>query len=185
MRSHQIKFIQNDLFNNIQHQEDKHNALADTVFIQYDPASAGSFICNKGPFDEQTDNNEYYDMNKLQIFPGAAKLLSPKEREVLEVYNSQGGTDGRMLEVSGQPLHVFGENETTDMHFDQCSFVAGLLVHVHSVSLQKIPRLGHPFVPEHYISETGYPLMQCFTCDETEIIMGIRSVLGFEMHNVH
>lgn len=118
-------------------------------------------------------------MSEFIIFPSVFELLSDKEHTVLSTYKQLGGMQGPGLLVSGQPLHEY--TDTGELHFEQCEPQILRLVHASKISLQIIPIIGHYHIAEKYLSEEGYPKMQCFTPEGTEIIMGMRSILGFEM----
>jgi len=42
---------------------------------------------------------------------------------------------------------------------------------------------GHLHIPEEFISEIGYPAVQCFTFTEDEMIFGIRESLQFSVRS--
>ena len=85
------------------------------------------------------------------------------------------------LIVTGQPLHIFNANGN-ESHFANCPELVDHKVQVNRVWLQVIPAVGHiGLVDEAFIDDDGYPAMQCFDPDGSEIIFGIKTALGFKM----
>jgi len=109
-------------------------------------------------------------------------LLDSKELSVLKTYQEQGDHNGPRLVVSGRPLHIY--DEMSETHFSNCPMQLFVPVHVGEVGLQRIPLAGHTHLPAEFLSEEGYPILKCFVEDGTELVMGARSILGFEIQNV-
>lgn len=84
--------------------------------------------------------------------------------------------------VTGQPLHVFPPLiHLPELHFDACPKMVEEPVFVQRLYLQSIPFVGHRHLDSKYLSDEQYPVLQCISFDETEIIMGMRPSLDFEL----
>jgi hypothetical protein len=118
----------------------------------------------------------------FRINSSVEDLLDSKELSVLKTYQEQGGHDGPQLIVSGRPLHIY--DDESEAHFSDCPMQLYVPVHVGEVALQKIPYVGHGHLSPEYLSEEGYPILKCFVENGTELVMGARSILGFEIQNV-
>lgn len=113
--------------------------------------------------------------------------MSRIERSVGDVVNIEllalVATEQPLL-VSGMPLRIFHPtSQEEDTFFVDCRQISEeVLFPPFRVFMQSLPRNKHQYVPECYLptgEEEGYPVIQGFMLDGSEVVLGIRATLGF------
>jgi hypothetical protein len=132
---------------------------------------------SRGHFSYKLQNNLGKIMEvKFRIESSIGELLPATLKEILEL--------GR-ASISGQPLHYIPLSTDVDpMCFDSCEALVDEPVSIGRVYEQKINLAGHRHLGDRFISEDGYPVVQCFTFTGDEVLMGIRESLGFQIRNL-
>lgn len=113
-------------------------------------------------------------INNIRVEEGTRKRIPVTMFELL--------ISGKEVIVSGMPLlAVPSKVELPIEHFDRCQYVHEEPVMVRRIFNQRLPIVGHRHIPEVFIEENGYPVVQCFTFTGDELLMGIRKSLGFDV----
>ncbi len=104
-----------------------------------------------------------------------------KEDKIARIIEALSSCDTNFIRarISGHPLHVYNSN--AEAHFSECDIQLQEPVAIGRIYTAKIPSFGHPHIPKEFVDDNGYPVMQCFDGKGNELIMGMKSVLGFEI----
>lgn len=114
-------------------------------------------------------------MTETIIEPSAEKILND---ELINTVSTQ-----TVLVVSGYPLRIFDPNiSENDRFLEDCEpLVDELIFAPFRVFLQRIPSSGHSNHNERYLSDEGYAAISGYSISGSEVVLGIREALGFNI----
>jgi hypothetical protein len=115
----------------------------------------------------------------MRIEESAEPLIEEGVLKILEFHQAELEAGEHSVMISGRPLHIF--DEQGERHFSECGVLSLCKVRVLRVGVGKIPPVGHRHIPDEFISQEGYPIVNCIDVTGRNIIFGIKESLGFEI----